>query len=69
MTIEHLVAQSLIGTDGFTDALVGQCGNLILVPEELNDKLADKSFTQKKAILAEADLNRRVYAWRARPVE
>ncbi len=54
MTIEHLASQSLIGTDGFTDALIGQCGNLILVPEELNDKLADKSFPEKKAILDEA---------------
>lgn len=54
MTIEHLVPQRLIGMDGFTDALIGQCGNLILVPEGLNDKLADKSFAEKKAILAEA---------------
>lgn len=54
MTVEHLVPQSAIGTGEFTDALVGQSGNLILVPSDLNDKLADKSFADKKAVLEAA---------------
>ena len=33
MTIEHLVSQSLIGTDGFTDALIGQCVTSSWYPE------------------------------------
>ena len=44
MTIEHLVPQSEIGSGAFMDEIVGQLGNLILVPSKLNEKLADKSF-------------------------
>jgi hypothetical protein len=51
MTIEHLVPQSMIGRNGYDDGLIGQLGNLILVGEELNRKLNDKSFKDKKAIL------------------
>lgn len=54
MTIEHLVPQGLIGTDEYTDGVIGQCGNLILVPSNLNDKLADKSFVEKKTVLETA---------------
>jgi hypothetical protein len=52
MTIEHLVPQSQIGKNGFTDAIVGQIGNLILVSPDLNGQLKDKSFPEKKEILA-----------------
>jgi len=54
MTIEHLASQSLIGTAGFTEEIVGQLGNLILVPSPLNTKLDDKPFKEKRKILEAA---------------
>jgi len=54
MTIEHLVPQSLIGQYGFTEQIVGQIGNLILVSGFANNKLGDKSFAEKKKILKDA---------------
>jgi hypothetical protein len=54
MTIEHLASQSHIGTGGFTEDIVGQLGNLILVSEDLNNKLANKPFNEKKQILKAA---------------
>jgi len=51
MTIEHLVPQSEIGVGGFSEAVIGQLGNLILVSEDLNNQLANKSFADKKKIL------------------
>ena len=51
MTIEHLVPQSSLGEDDWTDAAVGQLGNLILVTPELNNSLSDKPFKDKKRIL------------------
>lgn len=54
MTIEHLVSQSQIGTDGLTEDIVGQLGNLILVSEDLNKKLKNKPFSEKKPILQAA---------------
>ncbi len=54
MTIEHLASQSHIGTGGFTEDIVGQLGNLILVSEDLNNKLANKPFSEKKQILKAA---------------
>lgn len=54
MTIEHLVPQSQIGSGAFTEEIIGQVGNLILVPSKLNEKLADKSFKEKKKILQSA---------------
>jgi hypothetical protein len=53
MTIEHLAAQSLIGSPGYDDALIGQVGNLLLVSEDLNGKLKNKPFKEKKLILRE----------------
>ena len=53
MTIEHLAAQSLIGSTGYDDALIGQSGNLLLVSEDLNGKLKNKPFKEKKLILRE----------------
>jgi len=55
MTIEHLVPQNRIGTDSWTDAIIGQAGNLLLVNEELNSKLKDKPFNEKKKILIDHD--------------
>ena len=54
MTIEHLVPQSLIGQYGFTEQIVGQIGNLILVSGFANNKLGDKLFAEKKKILKDA---------------
>ncbi len=54
MTIEHLVPQSHIGTADFTEANVGQLGNLILVSGDMNSKLGDKPFKDKKRILQAA---------------
>lgn len=51
MTIEHLAPQSLIGQPGYDEALIGQLGNLILLSEELNGKLKNKPFKEKKRIL------------------
>jgi Protein of unknown function (DUF1524) len=57
MTIEHLVPQSEIGSGAFMDEIVGQLGNLILVPSKLNEKLANKSFKDKKRILQSAEVS------------
>jgi len=51
MTIEHLLPQSQIGEEGLTETVVGQLGNLILVSPEMNERLGDKSFAEKKRIL------------------
>jgi hypothetical protein len=53
MTIEHLAPQSLIGQQDYDDATIGQIGNLLLVSEELNGKLKNKAFKDKKRILTE----------------
>jgi uncharacterized protein with ParB-like and HNH nuclease domain len=51
LTIEHLHPQSKIDGCEWSEEIVGQLGNLILVTKELNDKLENKSFVEKKAIL------------------
>lgn len=51
MTIEHLAPQSLIGQGEYNEAIVGQLGNLLLVSDDLNAKLKDKPFKEKKQIL------------------
>ncbi len=53
MTIEHILPQSAIETDAIDDSIVGQIGNLILVPAKLNETLGGKPFLQKKEILSE----------------
>ncbi len=53
MTIEHLAPQSLIGQQGHGDDVIGQLGNLLLVSEELNGKLENKTFKDKKKILVD----------------
>ncbi len=49
LTIEHIAPQS-VGGDR-----VGEIGNLILVSEGLNGRLADKPFAAKQRLLSEAD--------------
>ena len=57
MTIEHLAPQSMIGSQGFDEEVIGQIGNLLLVPQELNGKLKNKTFADKKTILVAAGFN------------
>ena len=57
MTIEHLLPQSYIDGTHYTDHAVGCLGNLILVSPEMNQKLSDKTFNQKKQTLNRADYN------------
>ena len=54
MTIEHLVPQRVIGTGGFSEEIIGQLGNLILVPPPLNTKLDDRPYKEKKKMLTAA---------------
>jgi uncharacterized protein with ParB-like and HNH nuclease domain len=52
-TIEHLASQNPpAGGHGLADDVVGSIGNLLLVPEELNEKLKNKPFEEKKKIMA-----------------
>ena len=51
MTIEHIAPQSQIGVGEFSEENVGQLGNLILVSDQLNNHLSNKTFPEKKAIL------------------
>jgi hypothetical protein len=52
LTIEHLLPQAKQGKVA-DERIIGQMGNLILVDGKTNGLLADKSFAQKKLILAE----------------
>jgi len=51
LTIEHLVPQSKIEQGKWTEEIIGQIGNLILVTKTVNEKLKNKSFEEKKAVL------------------
>lgn len=51
LTIEHLVPQSLIGQSYWDELTVGSAGNLILVTKDLNQKLENKPFKDKKMLL------------------
>lgn len=50
LTIEHIMSQDKIG-NGETFETVGSLGNLLLVSESLNQKLGNKAFAAKKAVL------------------
>lgn len=54
MTIEHLAPQSAASTAGVDARTTGCLGNLILVSSDMNSKLGNKSFAQKKALLEKA---------------
>ncbi len=49
MTIEHIAPEKPSGTSTVSSSRVGQLGNLILLPEKVNVKIGNKSFTVKKA--------------------
>ncbi len=51
MTIEHLVPENPANGSGISDEQVASIGNLILATEALNNKLANKTFANKKSIL------------------
>ena len=55
LTIEHVIPQSKIDDGTHNEELVGQLGNLLLVPAKLNEKLKDKPFSEKKKILLTAN--------------
>jgi uncharacterized protein with ParB-like and HNH nuclease domain len=58
MTIEHLAPENADITSGkqIPDLAIAQIGNLILVDNELNKKLSNKAFTEKKPILEQSSV-------------
>lgn len=56
LTIEHIMPQSRIRA-GESREVVGSIGNLLLVSEEVNGKLGEKSFAEKRNILSVDGLN------------
>ena len=53
LTIEHLVPQASL-KKGVSAKIVGQLGNLILVDQETNSRIGNKSFPEKRDILVRA---------------
>jgi hypothetical protein len=53
MTIEHIAPERPRDDDDLENARIASIGNLMLVSEELNNALANKSFSAKKTILAD----------------
>ena len=51
MTIDHISPQNPTGSRDVSIDAMRSIGNLILLPEKLNGKLANKSFDSKKALL------------------
>ncbi|HEY4052901.1 MAG TPA: DUF262 domain-containing HNH endonuclease family protein [Terriglobales bacterium] len=51
MTIEHLVPESPAKGPALADDQIASVGNLILVTHQINNKLANKTFAEKKSIL------------------
>ncbi len=56
MTIEHITPQGEYATGSIDHEHMAQLGNLILVPQDLNEKLGDKSFPEKRKILNECNV-------------
>lgn len=54
MTIEHLLPESAAKGPTVTAEDIANIGNLVLVDEHLNDRLADKPFIDKKRLLQDA---------------
>lgn len=57
MTLEHILSQNQSVKAANHDNFVGQVGNLILIDEQTNNTLGRKSFTEKKAILTNANIH------------
>ncbi len=56
LTIEHIAPENPEKGGELTDEQVASIGNLIVVDQALNNKLANKSFTDKKKILENANI-------------
>ena len=56
MTIEHLAPENPAKSSGLPPEQVASIGNLILVNQELNNKLANKGFSDKVEILKNAQV-------------
>jgi hypothetical protein len=54
MTIEHIAPQNPVGSDAVEG--YASLGNLLLVSEELNARLKNKSFVEKKTILVDSGI-------------
>jgi uncharacterized protein with ParB-like and HNH nuclease domain len=54
MTIEHLAPENPTKPNGLTDEQTASIGNLLFVDQELNEKLENKTFPEKKKILIKA---------------
>jgi hypothetical protein len=52
LTVEHLAFQGQKHSGSFSPGDIARIGNLLLVTQELNEELADKSFVEKQAVLA-----------------
>lgn len=58
MTIEHLAPENPPSSCGspISDPVIAQIGNLILVDDELNKKLSNKTFLEKKSMLLKSSV-------------
>jgi uncharacterized protein with ParB-like and HNH nuclease domain len=56
LTIEHIAPENPAKGGGLTDEQIASIGNLIVVDQALNKKLANKSFADKKKILEKANI-------------
>jgi hypothetical protein len=56
LTVEHIMSQSAIGSNGIGANIVGSIGNLILVNNEVNIRLGNKPFQSKRSILSKEGL-------------
>jgi len=54
LTIEHLAAESPPKGTELSDEQIASIGNLILVTQDLNNRLANKGFPEKRSILSSA---------------
>ena len=51
MTIEHIYPENPKEFQKLDDSIIGQLGNLILIDQNLNDRLANKTFQEKKQVM------------------
>jgi uncharacterized protein with ParB-like and HNH nuclease domain len=56
MTIEHLAPENPGQSSDLSDEDVASIGNLILITQDINNKLANKTFEQKKEILQQCSV-------------
>lgn len=56
MTVEHIAPENPAKPSGLADEQIASVGNLILVSQKLNDKLGNRSFTDKMKILKKANI-------------